>query len=186
MTEQTILERMDKMASAMQLMAAMLGTRLDRDQLADRLGIHRNTLATRLKTDNSFPRPARMASGYSVRLWSGSSAGNALGNVAGRGVEVCQRPAGARPAEHLAQIQDMQTLRKSCRSTMPRIVKSEPGQPGLATVLAEHRVQRLGLEPKHQVIIVAAHQLQRAPRRWRERHIARLAGFGLAGAGRMA
>lgn len=47
MTEQTILERMDKMASAMQLMAAMLGTRLDRDQLADRLGIHRNTLATR-------------------------------------------------------------------------------------------------------------------------------------------
>ena len=57
MTEQTILERMDKMASAMQLMAAMLGTRLDRDQLADRLGIHRNTLATRLKTDNSFPRP---------------------------------------------------------------------------------------------------------------------------------
>lgn len=57
MTEQTILERMDKMASAMQLMAAMLGTRLDRDQLADRLGIHRNTLATRLKIDNSFPRP---------------------------------------------------------------------------------------------------------------------------------
>lgn len=58
-TETVLLERIDKMASAMQFMATMLGTRLDRGQLAERLGIHRNTLATRLATDKSFPRPAK-------------------------------------------------------------------------------------------------------------------------------
>lgn len=52
-----LLERIDKMASAMQLMASMLGTRLDRAQLAERLGVHRNTLANRLQTDRRFPRP---------------------------------------------------------------------------------------------------------------------------------
>lgn len=58
MTDTTILlERIDKMASAMQLMATMLGTRLDRGQLAERLGVHRNTLAHRLQTDRNFPRP---------------------------------------------------------------------------------------------------------------------------------
>lgn len=52
-----LLERIDKMASAMQLMATMLGTRLDRGQLAERLGVHRNTLTNRLQTDRTFPRP---------------------------------------------------------------------------------------------------------------------------------
>lgn len=59
MSETLLLERIDKMASAMQLMAAMLGTRLDRGQLAERMGVHRNTLAKRLSTDRGFPRPGR-------------------------------------------------------------------------------------------------------------------------------
>lgn len=53
MTEATLLNRLEKMTSAMQLMAAMLGTRLDRGQLAERMGIHRNTLTKRLATDTS-------------------------------------------------------------------------------------------------------------------------------------
>lgn len=59
MSEALLLERIDKMASAMQLMAAMLGTRLDRGQLADRMGVHRNTLTKRLSTNRDFPRPGR-------------------------------------------------------------------------------------------------------------------------------
>lgn len=59
MSESQLLERIDKMSSAMQLMASMLGTRLDRGQLADRMGVHRNTLAKRLQTDRTFPRPGR-------------------------------------------------------------------------------------------------------------------------------
>ncbi|MFN7155046.1 MAG: helix-turn-helix transcriptional regulator [Acidovorax sp.] len=59
MTDTALLHRLEKMTSAMQLMAAMLGTRLDRAQLADRLGIHRNTLRQRLASDTSFPRPGK-------------------------------------------------------------------------------------------------------------------------------
>jgi predicted DNA-binding transcriptional regulator AlpA len=59
MSETQLLERIDKMASAMQLMASMLGTRLDRGQLAERMGVHRNTLTKRLMTDKTFPRPGR-------------------------------------------------------------------------------------------------------------------------------
>lgn len=59
MTDTALLHRLEKMTSAMQLMAAMLGTRLDRAQLADRLGVHRNTLRQRLASDTSFPRPGR-------------------------------------------------------------------------------------------------------------------------------
>ena len=59
MSESQLLERIDKMTSAMQLMASMLGTRLDRGQLAERMGVHRNTLAKRLVTDKAFPRPGK-------------------------------------------------------------------------------------------------------------------------------
>lgn len=59
MNESELLERVDKLASAVQLMAVMLGTRLSREQLAERLGIHRNTLARRLATDRRLPRPGR-------------------------------------------------------------------------------------------------------------------------------
>lgn len=58
MTEAALLDRLDKMASAMQLLAQALGTRLTREQLAQRLGIHRNTLRIRLQQDPRFPRPA--------------------------------------------------------------------------------------------------------------------------------
>lgn len=57
--DEIILERIDKMTSAMQLMATMLGTRLNHNQLAERLGIHRNTLRQRLATDTSLPRPGK-------------------------------------------------------------------------------------------------------------------------------
>ena len=57
MTEAALLDRLDKMASAMQLLAQALGTRLTREQLAQRLGIHRNTLRIRLQQDPRFPRP---------------------------------------------------------------------------------------------------------------------------------
>lgn len=57
MTEAALLDRLDKMASAMQLLAQALGTRLTREQLAQRLGIHRNTLRLRLQQDTRFPRP---------------------------------------------------------------------------------------------------------------------------------
>ena len=51
MTDAILLERIDaltaqntKLASAVQQMASMLGTRLTRAQLCERMGIHRNTL----------------------------------------------------------------------------------------------------------------------------------------------
>lgn len=59
MSEAQLLERIDKMTSAMQLMASMLGTRLDRGQLAERMGVHRNTLRSRMENDRNFPRPGR-------------------------------------------------------------------------------------------------------------------------------
>jgi len=52
-----LLARIDSLTSAMQLMAQALGTRLTREQLAQRLGIHRNTLRERMARDALFPRP---------------------------------------------------------------------------------------------------------------------------------
>lgn len=49
--------RIDALTSAMALMAQALGTRLTREQLAERLGVHRNTLRERLARDPHFPRP---------------------------------------------------------------------------------------------------------------------------------
>lgn len=57
--EANLLERIDRLASAVQLMAAMLGTRLDREQFAQRLGVHRHTLRARLAVDRTMPRPGR-------------------------------------------------------------------------------------------------------------------------------
>ncbi|MDD2846184.1 MAG: hypothetical protein PHT57_14655 [Rhodoferax sp.] len=55
--EAKLLDRINRLASAVELMAAMLGTRLDREQLAQRLGVHRNTLRVRLAADRTMPRP---------------------------------------------------------------------------------------------------------------------------------
>ncbi len=58
MTADTIiLDRIDKMAATVALMARALGTRITREQLAQRLGIHRNTLRQRLASDGTMPRP---------------------------------------------------------------------------------------------------------------------------------
>lgn len=40
------------------VMARALGTRLNREQMAERLGVHRNTLARR-QQDPNFPQPGR-------------------------------------------------------------------------------------------------------------------------------
>jgi len=52
-----LLQRLDSLTDAIQLLAQNMGTRLNREQFAHRLGIHRNTLSTRLQQDRSMPRP---------------------------------------------------------------------------------------------------------------------------------
>ena len=55
-TEAQLVDQVNKLTTAVQFMASTLGTRLDRGQLAERMSVHRNTLAKRLATDKSFPR----------------------------------------------------------------------------------------------------------------------------------
>jgi predicted DNA-binding transcriptional regulator AlpA len=52
-----LMERIDALTSAVHLMAATLGTRINRAQFIQRLGIHRNTLSKRLATDRTMPQP---------------------------------------------------------------------------------------------------------------------------------
>ena len=52
-------QQLRQLTTAMAHMAACLGTRLTRDQLCERLGVHRNTLTRRLEQDRSFPRPGK-------------------------------------------------------------------------------------------------------------------------------
>lgn len=54
-----MLRSMQVMASALQTLCTQSGARLTRQQFADRLGVHRNTLAARLAHDNTMPRPGR-------------------------------------------------------------------------------------------------------------------------------
>lgn len=54
-----LLQQMQKMTAAVQLMSTQTGARLNRQQMAERLGIHRNTLATRQADDPSMPRPGK-------------------------------------------------------------------------------------------------------------------------------
>lgn len=56
-TEARLIDEVRQLKSAVQFMASMLGTRLDRGQLAERMGVHRNTLTKRLTTDRTMPRP---------------------------------------------------------------------------------------------------------------------------------
>jgi len=58
-TEAQLIAEVRQLKSAVQFMASMLGTRLDRSQLAERMCVHRNTLAKRLSSDLSFPRPGK-------------------------------------------------------------------------------------------------------------------------------
>lgn len=45
--------------SFQQLLASVVGTRLTRDQLAERLGVHRNTVPKWMAQDPTFPKPDR-------------------------------------------------------------------------------------------------------------------------------
>lgn len=56
MTEAAMMQRIEQLTTAVQSLTAMMGTRLSRQQLCDRLGIHRNTLARRM-TEPGFPLP---------------------------------------------------------------------------------------------------------------------------------
>ena len=56
MSESAIIERLDSLTAAVQLLAQVSGTRLTRAELAARLGIHRNTLADRTNQPGS-PKP---------------------------------------------------------------------------------------------------------------------------------
>lgn len=59
MSEVQELERkIDAMADAMRVMAQALGTRLSREQMCERLGVHRNTLA-KMAQASGFPQPDR-------------------------------------------------------------------------------------------------------------------------------
>lgn len=58
MTDANMVQRIELLTNAVQTMAAMLGARLTRAQLSERLGVHRNTLAKRL-TEPGFPTPGR-------------------------------------------------------------------------------------------------------------------------------
>lgn len=42
-----------------QLLASVVGARLTREQLAERLGVHRNTIPRWMAEDATFPRPDR-------------------------------------------------------------------------------------------------------------------------------
>ena len=47
------------LTTAVQMLCTQSGTRLNVQQLADRLGVHRNTVTARLKTDRTMPRPGK-------------------------------------------------------------------------------------------------------------------------------
>lgn len=53
-----LVRKIDAMAEAMKLMAQALGTRLNREQMCERLGVHRNTLA-KMAQAPGFPQPDR-------------------------------------------------------------------------------------------------------------------------------
>jgi predicted DNA-binding transcriptional regulator AlpA len=58
MTDAVLIERIDQLTSAVQVLSAAMGARLTRAQLCERLGIHRNTLARRL-SEPGFPLPGK-------------------------------------------------------------------------------------------------------------------------------
>lgn len=47
------------LTTAVQALCTQSGKRLNRSQFAERLGIHRNTLNTRLEQDRTMPRPGK-------------------------------------------------------------------------------------------------------------------------------
>jgi predicted DNA-binding transcriptional regulator AlpA len=58
MTDAVLMERIEQLTSAVQVLSAAMGARLTRAQLCERLGIHRNTLSRRL-SEPGFPLPGK-------------------------------------------------------------------------------------------------------------------------------
>lgn len=52
-----IAHQLQVLTNAVLTLVSHTGHRLSRDDLCTRLGVHRNTVANRLKTDRTFPRP---------------------------------------------------------------------------------------------------------------------------------
>jgi predicted DNA-binding transcriptional regulator AlpA len=55
-TESSIIERLDSLTAAVTMMARLSGSRLTRQEVCQRLGVHRNTLAAYM-TEKDFPKP---------------------------------------------------------------------------------------------------------------------------------
>ena len=56
MSNDEIVRRLDLLTSAIHELAQVMGARLNREQLSARLGVHRNTLAKRIR-EPRFPLP---------------------------------------------------------------------------------------------------------------------------------
>lgn len=52
-----LLQRIDQLTSAVSHMASLIGSRLSREQLANRLGVTTRTVYNMRLTDPSFPKP---------------------------------------------------------------------------------------------------------------------------------
>jgi len=55
---QAILQRLDSLTAAMTMFARLAGVRLTRGDVCERIGIHRNTLATYIASKD-FPTPGK-------------------------------------------------------------------------------------------------------------------------------
>lgn len=54
----TLSQRLDTMTQALTQLARLMGARLTRQEVCDRLGVHRNTLRTYI-LDKGFPKPGK-------------------------------------------------------------------------------------------------------------------------------
>ena len=57
MTDAAISHHLQMLTDAVLALVHQAGARISRAELCERQGVHRNTLATRLKADRTFPRP---------------------------------------------------------------------------------------------------------------------------------
>lgn len=58
MTDAILIQRIELLTNAVQALSSQLGARLTRAQLAERMGVHRNTIG-RWLAEPDFPRPGR-------------------------------------------------------------------------------------------------------------------------------
>lgn len=58
MTDAALIQRIELLTNAVQALSSQLGSRLTRAQLAERMGVHRNTIGRRL-AEPDFPQPGR-------------------------------------------------------------------------------------------------------------------------------